>query len=491
MHLVNWQDHRSLLLLLIGTLHTVGSSIDSVHLSLLPSSQEMLNQPIFASPAQFYQEPQGGEVVLYCEVLNLNDNNVVWKQGERVISAGNIMTRVDKRMSLIQLNFGSHPTNLRIKRLKLSDAGNYTCEVEWPGAPLSVTHSLTVLQPPVITRPQSGANFHATQGEELTVACKATGDPQPQVWWSKVNKKGLQRLVLPDDTSYLHLRGVDRDDTGEYVCQAKNKISTAEVNIHLQIHFLPEVKPLHYRVYSGEGAKTELGCLVEGYPEPMVSWYYLSGGREIEVRHDQNHLTARQGGTLHKLTIRNLSYIEIANFTCKAENEVGLTRGHIEVTGIPQPPTINSEPESLYHNQYNLVFTVKSHEPLVQVKLKYKQQGESSLEDFSESYIERWFTPGNLKTRQRMRPTVVNRVIEYEIGNLNRSSSYSLLVSVMNKHGWSDQSNMFTFRTRNQDYTEDRPRSFFDFQSSSTHLQSGYLVFLVIVCLRVSQIFSY
>ena len=36
---------------------------------------------------------QGGEVVLNCEVLNLNNNHVVWKQGDRVISAGNIMVK--------------------------------------------------------------------------------------------------------------------------------------------------------------------------------------------------------------------------------------------------------------------------------------------------------------------------------------------------------------------------------------------------------------
>ena len=40
-----------------------------------------------------------------------------------------------------------------------------------------------------ITGSFSGANYHATQGEEVTVACSATGDPQPQVWWSKVDNR--------------------------------------------------------------------------------------------------------------------------------------------------------------------------------------------------------------------------------------------------------------------------------------------------------------
>ena len=130
-----------------------------------------------------------------------------------------------------------------------------------------------------------------------------------------------------------------------------------------------------------------------------MKWFFLSGGREVEVRHDQNHVTTRQGGdnnNIHKLTIKNLSYTEIANFTCKAENEVGFNRGHIEITGeavnsddeilignckgIPQPPSIVSDQDSLFHNQYNLIFTVKSHEPLVQVLLRYKQQVANPVE---------------------------------------------------------------------------------------------------------------
>ena len=34
--------------------------------------------------------------------------------------------------------------------------GNYTCEVEWAGDPIRVTHSLVVLQPPTIHKPLIG-----------------------------------------------------------------------------------------------------------------------------------------------------------------------------------------------------------------------------------------------------------------------------------------------------------------------------------------------
>ena len=34
--------------------------------------------------------------------------------------------------------------------------GNYTCEVEWAGDPIRVTHSLVVLQPPTINKPVIG-----------------------------------------------------------------------------------------------------------------------------------------------------------------------------------------------------------------------------------------------------------------------------------------------------------------------------------------------
>ena len=131
----------------------------------------------------------------------------------------------------------------------------------------------------------------------------------------------------------------------------------------------PEVTPASYRVYSGEGVRTELVCHVTGYPEPMVSWHYLHLGRQTEVRHQAGHLYSRQEN-IHRLTISSLSYREMTNFTCRAENEQGISQGDIEITGVPQPPRVISNTVSEQTDSYNLIFTVQSFQPLNQVKIK-------------------------------------------------------------------------------------------------------------------------
>ena len=123
-------------------------------------------------------------------------------------------------------------------------AGNYTCELEWSGRPVSVTHSLTVLQPPAISQPLAGSHFQRDQGGQLRLTCRAAGDPRPQVWWSQVNQNtlGLERIQeVRDDRedlgpSTLHLSPLTRSMSGEYVCQARNSVGTAEVNIILSVN---------------------------------------------------------------------------------------------------------------------------------------------------------------------------------------------------------------------------------------------------------------
>ena len=95
------------------------------------------------------------------------------------------------------------------------------------------------------------------------------------------------------------------------------------------------MRPASYRVYSGEGLRTSLVCAVSGYPEPVVTWHYSRGGQQgllTEVSQEAGEMVSREGNN-HRLTIRRLQYGHITNFTCRAENEIGVTEGHIEVTG--------------------------------------------------------------------------------------------------------------------------------------------------------------
>ena len=131
----------------------------------------------------------------------------------------------------------------------------------------------------------------------------------------------------------------------------------------------PEVTPATRRVYSGKGISTELVCHVTGYPEPMVSWYFLTRGQQTEVRPDPGHVYSREEDS-HRLSIRSLSYTELTNFTCRAENEEGVSTGSIEVTGVPRPPGVLSPRQGEQISSYSLVFSVQSYQPLLQVKIQ-------------------------------------------------------------------------------------------------------------------------
>ena len=70
------------------------------------------------------------------------DSIIVWKQPDRIISAGLSMIRKDVRMSLAE---HSHGVNLEIRNLNVDDAGNYICEVENEAEPIQQSNQLQIL----------------------------------------------------------------------------------------------------------------------------------------------------------------------------------------------------------------------------------------------------------------------------------------------------------------------------------------------------------
>ena len=70
------------------------------------------------------------------------DSVIVWKQPDRIISAGLGLIRKDKRLNLLSHSEG---IDLQISNLRVDDSGNYICEVEHEGEPIRQTNALQIL----------------------------------------------------------------------------------------------------------------------------------------------------------------------------------------------------------------------------------------------------------------------------------------------------------------------------------------------------------
>ena len=78
-------------------------------------------------------------------------------------------------------------------------------------------------RPEITNHPQ-----HITEAERnnVTLTCNATGNPEPQFSWFKVENtvKRNNRINMSAKTSHLTITDVNRHDSGGYLCVAHNEV---------------------------------------------------------------------------------------------------------------------------------------------------------------------------------------------------------------------------------------------------------------------------
>merc|ERR1711936_1070480 len=112
----------------------------------------------------------GGQVELECSVEQLGSMVLMWKQGPRVLTAGSMMVRRDKRLQL-------RGNNLVISQLEADG-----------DLPISVSHRLDILLPPRVVSEPADGRVVVKKGSIVTIKCLTSGNPRPRVTWSKVNQ---------------------------------------------------------------------------------------------------------------------------------------------------------------------------------------------------------------------------------------------------------------------------------------------------------------
>ncbi|XP_009960153.1 PREDICTED: obscurin-like, partial [Leptosomus discolor] len=183
--------------------------------------------------------------------------------------------------------------------------------------------------PRFLTRPKA---FMVSVGKDATLSCQIIGNPIPVVSWEKdklpVQSGGRFKTTEDGDLYRLTIYDLSLEDSGQYICRAKNTIGEAFAAVSIKVgeettvtesapYFIQ--KPSSIKVTLGEDAMFK--CKVQGSPPLSVNWE--KDGRHLRNRADAGRFQIESAGESNALTIQCARLGDSGTYTCRAENPIG------------------------------------------------------------------------------------------------------------------------------------------------------------------------
>uniref|UniRef100_A0AC11CF84 Uncharacterized protein n=1 Tax=Ovis aries TaxID=9940 RepID=A0AC11CF84_SHEEP len=178
---------------------------------------------------------EGSDVLLLAHNMTKNTLGYAWQRGERVDNAQLIASyRVDTNATTNGPAYSGRETlypngTLLIRNVTQRDTGSYTLLVTKNDLQTEIQtghlHVHPVLPTPVITSNNSNPREHE---DTVVLTCGAETQNTSYMWW--INSQSLPkgtRLELSEDKRTLTVVAVTRNDTGPYVCEARNPVSVS------------------------------------------------------------------------------------------------------------------------------------------------------------------------------------------------------------------------------------------------------------------------
>ncbi|XP_078407396.1 LOW QUALITY PROTEIN: hemicentin-1-like [Cetorhinus maximus] len=209
---------------------------------------------------------------------------------------------------------------LMIREVQEVDAGKYSCVATNEAGTSSATVMLDVGSAPLFS--ETPSDVSVAIGDNVTLPCRAVGDPAPQVTWQRLDGQPLfakadsMSFVSQLETGSLFIESVWLDDEARYVCEAQNQFGVIRAEAALTITGLvaPDVVASAPVVNVLEGRSLTLPCVVlAGNPFPERFWLkdnqLLSLDRRLSIRSDGSfHIERAEQGDAgrYMCTIRNV-----------------------------------------------------------------------------------------------------------------------------------------------------------------------------------------
>lgn len=195
-----------------------------------------------------------------------------------------------------------------------------------------------VVVPPTIVQSGQAQNMVVREGDNVTLACDASGYPPPHIVWRREDGDdillGGKKLNILEGAK-LRLEKISRLNMGDYLCVASNGIPPSASNrFSIKVQFPPMfwIPSQREAVYSGQQSVT-VECHSEAFPKSINYWVNSRG--QMLVSNDKYEVVTVDTGykVYMKLHIKNIVSDDIAEYRCVAKNSLGNSDGSISLYG--------------------------------------------------------------------------------------------------------------------------------------------------------------
>ncbi|KAG8249763.1 hypothetical protein J6590_012066 [Homalodisca vitripennis] len=223
--------------------------------------------------------------------------------------------------------------SVMLNNLTPADTGTYLCSATNVAGSAVLPVSLDVMVKPVITDWQTEVSV--LEGELLTLSCESEGKPSPSITWHKE-----ERLLTSHGPIYQTT--AKKEDAGNYTCKAENKYGVDQQQLAVIVIVPAQImnnEEENVLLFSNT-SETKLVCLIDGIPQPVVSWLKDS----VVVKEKDDHRLRPENNIL---TITNGSQDLAGMYICHVENIAGIAQKMFEVEFYEPPKILEQSPTNI------------------------------------------------------------------------------------------------------------------------------------------------
>lgn len=180
------------------------------------------------------------------------------------------------------------------------------------------------------------------KGEDLKLECIAEGYPTPQVEWVKMGRQLPVKATLESHGKLLIVPRVDQEDSGKYMCKAKNPLGEAVHYFTVTVEEPPEWEFEPESQLSMIDSDVLIKCSASGTPQPTTTWRV--NGVPLHESPAANRKAFDDTIVLH-----NAKPSDSAVYQCEASNRHGtiLSNANIMIMNLP-PMILTNEGEDYF-----------------------------------------------------------------------------------------------------------------------------------------------